>query len=65
MGSCYSRVHIAGDHIRTNITMCNIEEPQLKYRLGTVSNRLTVPLCVCVGGGGGGGSGWRGGSTHQ
>ena len=40
MGSCYSGDHIAGDHIHTGITTCNIEEPQQKYRLGTVSNRL-------------------------
>ena len=33
------------DHIHTGIT-CNTEEPQQKYRLGTVSNRL-------LGGGGG------------
>ena len=39
MGNCYSIDHIAGDHIPTDIT-CNIEEPQQKYRLGTVSNRL-------------------------
>ena len=31
--------HIAEDHIHTDIT-CNTEEPQQKYRLGTVSNRL-------------------------
>ena len=40
MGECYS-----ADHIHKDIT-CNIEEPQQKYRLGTVSNRL-------LGGGGG------------
>ena len=45
MGNCYSADHIAEDHIHTDIT-CNTEEPQQKYRLGTVSNRL-------VGGGGG------------
>ena len=45
MGSCYSVHHIAEDHIHTGITN-NIEEPQQKYRLGTVSNRL-------LGGGGG------------
>ena len=32
--------------------MCNIEKPQQKYRVGTVSNRL-------LGGGGGGGGGGR------
>ena len=39
MGNCYSIDHIAVDHIHTDIT-CNIEEPQQKYRLGTVSNKL-------------------------
>ena len=37
MGNCYAADHI--DHTHINIT-CNIEEPQQKYRLGTVSNRL-------------------------
>ena len=49
MGSCYSIDNIAEDHIHTDIT-CNIEEPQQKYHLGTVSSRL-------LGGGGGGGGG--------
>ena len=39
MGNCYSADLIAEDYIHTNIT-CNIEEPQQKHRLGTVSNRL-------------------------
>ena len=39
MDNCYSVDHIAADHIHTDIT-CNIKEPQNKYRLGTVSNRL-------------------------
>ena len=39
MGNYYSAVHIADDHIHADITY-NIEEPQQKYRLGTVSNRL-------------------------
>ena len=39
MGNRYSAYHIAKDHIQTDIT-CNTEEPQQKYRLGTVSNRL-------------------------
>ena len=39
MGNCYSADDIAEDHIHTDIT-CNIEEPQQKYRLGTVRNRL-------------------------
>ena len=46
MGNCYSTDHIAEDHIHTDITF-NIEEPQQKYRLGTLSNRL-------LGAGGGG-----------
>ena len=40
MGSCYSGNHIVGDYIHTDLTTFNIEEPQQKYRLGTVSNRL-------------------------
>ena len=32
--------HIAGDLIQTDKTTCDIEEPQQKYRLGTVNNRL-------------------------
>ena len=39
MSNCYSGDNIAGDHIHTGITTCNIEEPQQRYRLGTVSNR--------------------------
>ena len=39
MGNRHSADHIAEDHIHTDIT-CNTEETQLKYRLGTVSNRL-------------------------
>ena len=40
--------HIAEDYIHTDKTTCNYEEPQQKYRLGTVSYRLLR--------GGGGGS---------
>ena len=47
MGNCYSTDHIAEDHLHTDIT-CNIEDPQQKNRLGTVSNGF-------LGGGGGGG----------
>ena len=36
----YSDDHIARDHIDKDITACNIEEPEQKYRLGMVSNRL-------------------------
>ena len=39
MGNWYSAYHIAKDHIHTDVT-CTTEEPQQKYRLGTVSNRL-------------------------
>ena len=39
MGNSYSADHIAKDHIHTDIT-CDIEEPQQKYRFGTVSNRF-------------------------
>ena len=35
MGICYSGDHIAGDYIHTDITACNMEGPQQKYRLGT------------------------------
>ena len=41
MGNCYSIDHIAEEHIQTDIA-CSIEEPQQKYHLGTVSNRLLV-----------------------
>ena len=41
MDSCYSGDYIAQDHRHTEITTCNIiEEPQQKYCLGKVSNRL-------------------------
>ena len=40
MGSCYSGNHNAEDHIHMDIITCNIEEPQLEYRLGTVNNKL-------------------------
>ena len=39
MGKCYSIDHTAEDHIHKDIT-CNTAEPQQKYRLGMVSNRL-------------------------
>ena len=39
MGNRYSADHIAKDQLHADIT-CNPEEPQLKYRLGMVSNRL-------------------------
>ena len=39
MDNCYSINHIVEDYIHMKIT-CNIEEPQQKYHLGAVSNRL-------------------------
>ena len=48
MCNCYSIEHIAEEHLHKDIT-CSIEEPQQKYRLGTVSKRLPG-----VGGMGGG-----------
>ena len=33
MARSYSGNHIAGDHTYTNITKCNIAEPQMKYVL--------------------------------
>ena len=41
MDKCYSTDHIVEDHKHTDITY-NTGEPQKKYRLGTVSNRLLV-----------------------
>ena len=41
MGNWYSADHINEDHIHTEKTY-NIEEPQQKYRLRTVSNRLLI-----------------------
>ena len=47
MGSCYSGDHIAGDQIHTDITSCNIEEPQQKCHLETVSNIFPhILLCL-------------------
>ena len=40
MGSCHSGDHVAEDHIHTDISKRNIEEPQQKCRLGMASNRL-------------------------
>ena len=51
MGSCYLADHIVGNHIHTDLTTSNIEKPQQKYHLRTVSNRL---LGVWGWGGGGG-----------
>lgn len=43
MGNGYSGDHIAKDHIHTDIK-CTIVEPQQKYRLRMVSNRLLEVL---------------------
>ena len=40
MGSYYSDYHTAEDNIHTDITICNTEELQQKYRLGRVSNSV-------------------------
>ena len=40
MGSNYSGNHTVKDHVHTDIKTCNTEEPQQKYRLGTVGNGL-------------------------
>ena len=34
MGHCYSGDYIAAEYIHTDITTCNTQEPQQKYRLG-------------------------------
>ena len=47
MGSCYSGDHNAEDHKHTDTIRCNIEEPQQKYCLGTVSNRLLGVSTLC------------------
>ena len=39
MGNYLSTDHIAEDHIHIDV-ICKSEEPQQKYRLGTVINRL-------------------------
>ena len=44
MESCYTGYHTAGDYIHVNIIKCNMEEPQKKYRLATVSKRLVEDL---------------------
>ena len=48
MARSYSGNHIAGDHTYTNITKCNIAEPQMKYV-------LEWAVIDYWGGGGGGG----------
>ena len=40
MGSCNSGDSIAEDHTNMYRTTCNKEEPQQKYCLGMVSNKL-------------------------
>ena len=46
MSSCYSGDHIAEDYIHTDITTLNIEEPQQKNRLGTVSIKFPKNINV-------------------
>ena len=50
MYSYYTGDHAAGDNMHTDITTCNNEEPQKKYRL-----KRSVKDYVGGGGGGGGG----------
>ena len=40
MGSCNLGDLIAGDHINVDMTTCNIQDSQQKYRLGTITNGL-------------------------
>ena len=42
MGSFYSGDIVAEDDIHTDITTCNTEELQQKYRLGSLCNKLLV-----------------------
>ena len=51
MDRCYSGDNIAENHLHTDITTCNIEEPQQKYRL----ERSVVDYWGGRGGVGGGG----------
>ena len=43
VGNCYLINNIAEDHTHTGI-ICNIKEPQQKYRLGTASNKHKTRL---------------------
>ena len=45
MSSDCSDDHIAGNHIDTDIITGNIEDPQKKFRLGTISNRILLLDC--------------------
>ena len=40
MGRCYLGDHIAQGRRYANILTCNTETSKIRYRLGTVSNRL-------------------------
>ena len=44
MGTCHSGDHIAEDHIHTDITSCNIEEPQGRWR--TVTDHNSSPRAI-------------------
>ena len=48
MSICYSGGHIAGDHIHTDITTCNIEGPQQKYRLDDEDSAETTYCGSCI-----------------
>ena len=48
MGSCYLDVRIAGDHLRTDVRTCNIEEQRRTPLERSVINILL--FCVGVGG---------------
>ena len=39
-GQFFSSDHIADDHIQTDVTTCNVDEPGQVYGLGTFGNRL-------------------------
>ena len=45
MGCCCSGGHIAGDHIHTDMTICDFEELQKKYHFRTDSYRLLREGC--------------------
>ena len=49
MGSCNLGDHIVSNHIYTGITTCNIEARKHKYRLGTVSPKMSFFKFICVG----------------
>lgn len=44
MCSCYAGDNVAEDHLHTDITTCNIEEPEQKCLLWMVINRLLMEM---------------------